>query len=108
MTSTNSVLFPLCNGQLTLGHTFSLPTFVNMLVCRFHEVFLPSEEELMWTFYADYINHNNHRKHEKQRTMAYLCQCAYSVAFEMVAMSDGFSKRGCHVLSGLIYHGEML
>ena len=66
VTSTNSMLFLLCNGQLTLGHTFSLPTFVNMLLCRFHEIFLPSEEELMWTFDADYVNDNNHRKHAKR------------------------------------------
>ena len=43
MTSTNSVLFPLYKGELTFKQTFSLPTFVNMLLGRFHEVFLPFE-----------------------------------------------------------------
>ena len=43
VTSTNSMLFPLCNDKLTLEHTFSLPTFVNMLLGRFQEAFVPYE-----------------------------------------------------------------
>ena len=29
--------------KLTFEHTFSLPTFINMLPGRFHEAFLPFE-----------------------------------------------------------------
>ena len=43
VTSTNSKLFPLYNGELTFEHTFSLPTLVNMLLGRFHEPFVPYE-----------------------------------------------------------------
>ena len=65
MTSTNSMLFLLYNGKLTLEHTFSLPTFVNMVMSRFYEAFVPYKE-LMQTFDADYIDQNNHRKHAKR------------------------------------------
>ena len=40
VTSTNSTLFPLHNGKLTLEHTFS---FENMLLGRFHEAFIAYE-----------------------------------------------------------------
>ena len=56
--STNSMLFPLYNCELTFEHTFVLPTFVNMLLGGFHEAFLSFEGTG-----ADYVNHNNHRKH---------------------------------------------
>ena len=43
VSSTNRMLFPLYNGELTFEHTFSLPTFVNMLLGQFDEAFLPFE-----------------------------------------------------------------
>ena len=43
VTSTNSMLFQLYNDELTFEYTFSLPTFVNMLLGRIHEVFLLSD-----------------------------------------------------------------
>ena len=43
VTSTNRLLFPLYNGELTFEHSFSLPTFVYMLLGRFHEVFVQFE-----------------------------------------------------------------
>ena len=41
VTSTNSMLFLLYNVKLTFEHTFSFPIFVNMLLGRFHEAFVP-------------------------------------------------------------------
>ena len=38
------MLFPLYNGKLKLEHTFSLPTFVNMLLSQLRESFAPYEE----------------------------------------------------------------
>ena len=43
VTSTNSMLFQLYTDELTLEHTFLLPTFVNILLGRFQEAFLPFE-----------------------------------------------------------------
>ena len=41
VTSTHSMFVPLCHGKLTLEHICSLPTFVNMLLGRFHGAFVP-------------------------------------------------------------------
>ena len=43
VTSTNSVLFPFYNGELTFEHTFLLPTFANMLLGQFPGTFLMFE-----------------------------------------------------------------
>ena len=60
VTSTNSKLFPLYNGELTFEHTF----FISY-ICKYAAGLVSRSipTELMRTFNADYVNHNNHRKH---------------------------------------------
>ena len=81
------MLFSLCKGQLTFERTFSLDNFANMqlgLVSR-------SVGTVRKTFDEDCVT----------------CK-PFSVAFEIIPTSVGFSEGVSCVLCVRIYHGKML